>query len=374
MKRLLVLLMLGLTVLGSASSGRSAVYRGGDMVHIAEGDTIRGNLFASARYVDIDGVVTGNVYVMCEVARINGEVHGTVHAFSRRLEIRGSIENQVLFFGETMILDGLVQGDVLAFGRTVEVTRRGKVDGNLLLGCREFMMSGGHIRGALQGGVGRAQLNGVIDQPLTLKLKKVYFGEQFQAPAVNLTMEHELDRSSAGAVPENLTVTITKPRRFYRRIYFYWSVGAMIVVGLLWVALGKHFLQDMLSLGRQRPLLSLGSGFLSLVATPVAAVLLLALILTIPIGVILLVVYCILLYLSYVLSSIFLGQLVLRWFRGNGSTAGLTLSVVIGVVLLSLMEQLPKVGGLIELVAWCLGFGMLVLYIRQNYRSVPVEQ
>ncbi|RMG67130.1 MAG: hypothetical protein D6715_05370 [Calditrichaeota bacterium] len=374
MRRTFVLLMLGVAVLMGARPVRSATYRGGETVHIAAGDTVRGNLFAGARYVDIEGVVTGNVYLSCEVARITGQVQGTVHAFLRRLEVRGSVGDQVLFFGESMILDGPVDGDVLAFGRSVELTSRAQLGGDLMVGCAELMLTGGRVAGGIRGGAGHAYLNGRVAGPVNLKLKEIHFGEAFSAPAVHLTLKRPLSKSKMGAAPENLTVDVVKTRRFYQRIYFYWSIGAMIVVGLLMVALGKHRVEDMLAVARQRPLAGLGSGFLALVATPVAAILLIVLILTIPVGIILLVSYFISLYLSYVLSSMFVGNWILRRLRGNGSAAGLALSVVLGVVLLALLEHVPHLGGLIKLLALCLGLGMITLSVWHSRKPAPSEQ
>lgn len=341
-------------------------YRGDETVRVAAGDTLPEDLFAGSRSVWIDGVVQGDVYAGCQSITVNGEVSEDVLAGCQKLTIHGKVGDMVLFFGQTLTIDGEVTGDVLAFGGEVRITENAHIGGDLFVGTGELNIEGGTIEGKIGGGAGRAYLNAPVGGNVDLELKEVEFGPNYRSDTpTRLTMHHPLDREKAGNVPENLEVTLRKRKQFYERGYFYWSMAAMFIVGLLLIAFGKNFMRDYVNTARQRILPFTGVGFLSLVAWPVAAVILIILILTIPVGAILLVLYFIVLYLSHVFTAVFAGDYLMNLIQKEGRPTSLIVSLVIGVLLVAFLPELPFIGWLIELLIVCFGMGSLIGYIWQ---------
>ncbi len=288
-------------------------------------------------------------------------------AFCRQLTLHGKVNDQVLFFGESLIVDGEVNGDVLAFGGSVELTENALVHGNVLVGTGNFTMEGGRVDGYVRGGAGRAFLNGQVVKSVELKVKNINFGSGYHAGrGTMLTLKAPLDTTKAGNVPADLKITIRKPKHFYQRAYFYWSIAAMFVVGILMVAFMKNFVRDFISVSHQQALKNAGVGFVTLIVIPVAVVILLVLILTIPVSLILLAIYLVVLYLSFIFTAFSLGDYFLSLIQKNGSAPALGWSLLLGVITVALLPKIPVVGWIIKLAIICFGMGSLVIYFWQT--------
>lgn len=347
-----------------AGALQSADYRGTEVVRVAQGDSLAGDLLAGSRHVYIDGVVRSDVLAGSETLTVNGKVGDDVLGFCKELSIHGSVGDMVLFFGRTLVVDGEVKGDVLAFGGEVLITPKAVIRGNLFVWTGELNMEGGKVRGSIKGGSGYAFLNGSVGEGVELKTRKVKFGPDYHAAlGTRLTLRKPLDRKQAGNVPENLELTIEKRKPFFLKGGFYWSLISLFIVGVLIIVFMKNTVREYLPLARRQPLKSTGIGFLVLIAAPIAVIILLVLIFTIPVSLILLALYLILLYIGYVFSAIFLGDYLLGLMKKNGAAPALIGSLILGVILVVLLPKLPFIGWFVKLLLVCFGAGSLLIYL-----------
>jgi hypothetical protein len=342
----------------------AAEYKGAEIVTVGQGDTLGMDLFAGCRYTEIYGVVKGDVYAGCERITIDGEVTQDVLAGCEELQIHGKVGDMVIFFGSNLLIDGEIGGDVLAFGGKVRLTERAVINGNLFIGAGYFNMEGGLIGGNIRGGVGRALFNGIVGEDVELETGSVRFGENYRsAGGTRLTLHEELDEEKAGYIPENLETTIKKKHRFFQGVFFYWSLIAMFIVGILIIAFFKDFSRDYVAFSGQSIAKHLGVGFLALVAAPVAIVILLILVFTIPVALITLAIYLILLYFSFVFTALYVGDYLLGLIRKDESPKSLIWPLLLGVILVLLFPKLPFIGWFFALVIMCFGLGTFVSYI-----------
>jgi hypothetical protein len=73
-------------------------------------------------------------------------------------------------------------------------------------------------------------------------------------------------------------------------------------------------------------------------------------------------------------SSLFIGDYLMSFFRKEQKNNGLYLSMLIGVVLVTLLCHVPFIGMLFEFIIICYGTGSLVNYIwHLKHTSVSVE-
>ncbi len=342
----------------------AADYRGAEMVKVAAGDTVPSDLFAGSRSVYVDGLVQGDVYAGCETITVNGEVEDDLFGFCRTLTVRGKVGDMVVFWGQTVVIEGDVGGDVLAFGGEVRVTGGATIHGNLYVGTGNLVIDGGSISGVIKGGAGSTFLNGKVGQDVDLETKNIHFGPDYQAGGVtHLTLRKELDKAKAGNVPDNLEITIKKRRMFYERRFFYWSLLTLFIAGVLLISLFRNFSRDVIGFARQSIGINLGIGALSLIAIPVAVIILLVLLVTIPVSLIVLALFLIALYLGKVISALFIGNYLLASMRKNGSPVNLFGALAIGVLLVMLLPHVPFIGWLINLVIFAFGLGVIVTYL-----------
>jgi hypothetical protein len=112
----------------------------------------------------------------------------------------------------------------------------------------------------------------------------------------------------------------------------------------------------------ESPLKHVGLGFLIMVVTPIVMFILMIIILTLPLGLILLAAYLILLYISILFTALFGGDYLLRLLKKNGKKS-LFWPLLLGLVVFVLFIQIPIVGFLFSLIVISFGSGSLISYI-----------
>lgn len=350
-------------------SGNTAVFKGADAIRIKEGDTLRQDLFAGCRYLDLRGPAMGDIYAAAERITIEAPVGDDIIAGGRDLIIKSQVRDGVIGFGQTILIDSEIGGDVIAFGGELRLTENARIKGNLYVATGKFILDKGHVEGNIAGGSGYAYLNGNVGGDVKLDLGKVDFDSGYVSGGINrLTLHQPLDEKALKFAPANLEITIEKKEQFFESFFFYWWVIALLVSGIVIFSLFKQAGHDYLEKARKDVLKSIGLGFLILVVTPIALVLLTVLVFTIPLSLILLAVYLVAVYLSLIYSALYAGDLVLRYLRkNNGSWPWLGVFAV-GLILVVLLPKIPVIGWLIGLGIICFGLGSLSAYIWSVYR------
>jgi hypothetical protein len=334
---------------GKVRSGREVTVPAGETVQgdlVASAGTVRidgrvdGDLLASGGQVIVEGAVTGDVLVGAGSTTISGEVGGDVRAGAGQATIEGSVgEDVVLGVGQATVASGTQIGGDLIFGAG-RMQMDGAVAGSVL------GATGNYARGGSVGGSERVN----VEQP-----------EEEQAPTL-------ADRA------------VDALRRYV----------SILVIGLLLLWLLPRVLRGAAEAARRRPLVSFGVGFLGFIAVIVALVL--VVLVTVLVAVVLgllglgsltgvtafggLLVAAIIAFL-FVLAVAFaaqatvglaLGRLLfpgegrsfLRWFG----------ALALGVLVVVLIGAVPVVGGWLEALLVLLGLGALVLMATPGRRRL----
>jgi hypothetical protein len=360
MRRLISWFVLSLIMVGFSTA---AVFKGADTFRINEGDTLHQDLFAGCRYLDIYGPVLGDIYAGCERVTIEAPVGDDVFAGCRELTIKGPIGDNVVGFAQTIFVNNEIQGDLIVYGGELRLTEKAHIHGNVYLGTGKFFLDGGTIDGKIDGGTGQAYLNGKVGKSVCLEAGWVRFDSLYAAgEGTQLVLRKALNEKSSKFIPPDLKVTVKSHKPFYERFYFYWLLLSFLVVGVLLISFFKGFSTDYLTYSRSVVWKNLGLGFLILVVTPVVALILIVLILTIPIGIILTAGYLILLYLSYVFTALFVGDWIIRLVKKN-DLYHLFWPLLLGILCVVLAGKIPLIGWLLKLAVICFGMGSLIGYI-----------
>lgn len=343
--------------------GFSAEYRSGESIVINEGDSLGNDLVSASRHVDILGFIERDIYSAGQRINVEGEIGEDFFGAAQEINIRGKVNDMVFGAGESITIDGEVGGDVVAFASEVRITPRAHIHGNLFVGCGSLSMDGGIITGWTRGAAGDLYLNGSVGDSVSLEAGKVRFGNNYSASqGTHLTLKEDLDRSAPN-LPRNLAISIKKESAFYERGFFYWSLIAMFIVGLLISLIFKNFTNSLLNYAGKNILKNTGIGFLLLIASPVVIAILVILIITIPVALILLALYLIVLYLSSILTGLYVGKYVLELTWKKGRRLNLVLPLTVGLIIIVLLSHLPVVGWLVKLAVISYGMGSFVMYL-----------
>jgi hypothetical protein len=336
-------------------------FRTGDRVIISDTDTIGADLFVGAQYLDVRGYVDGDIYAGCERITIDGDVRDDIRAAGREIVVRGNTGDGVIAFGQTVLIDGSVRGDVIAYGGEVRVT--GRIEGSLYIGCGAFYLDGGQIGGKIDGAADVSELNGSVAGPVKLKGRRVTFGDTYRADkGTYLVLSREPGAEMDANAPEYLEVKVVPPEPFYRTMFFYWAFVAAFVFGLIIILLFKNFMQNYVDFAASQIGHNFGIGFLILIATPIAVVILLMLILTIPTALVLAVMYIFMLYIAGIFVAVLLGDQIQKLFYSKGARQPI-LSLLIGLIITTLLAEVPYAGWFFSLLIVCYGTGSLSRYV-----------
>ncbi|MBP5679403.1 MAG: hypothetical protein J6X28_06230 [Bacilli bacterium] len=134
----------------------------------------------------------------------------------------------------------------------------------------------------------------------------------------------------------------------------------LIAFILLWVR-KKDF--DKVGKAEKTPIHCLkmfGIGFVGLIVIPVAAFIMMLTLIGIPLGFIVIAIYSIFAYLSFIPTSFYLG----KWFLKDKIKNNFLL-LTVSLFILYIIKMIPYLGGFISFIAICIGFGFYVLQMKE---------
>jgi len=322
--------------------------RSGQEVTVPVGETVQGDLIASAGRVRIDGRVDG------DLVATGGEV-----------TVAGTVTGDVLATAGSTTISGEVGGDVRAGTGRARV--EGQIGEDLVLGAGQATIArGAQIGGDLIVGAGRLRLDGTVT------------GSVLGAAG---------DYTRTGSVGGSEQVTVQQPEqertltdRGFDLLRRYVSI---LIIGLLLLWLLPRAFRGAADAVRGRPLVSFGVGILGFIGVVVLLVLVVLVTVLVAVGLGLLglgsltgaavfggtlaagfVAFLFFLAVAFGAQAtvgLGLGRLLFRGPRRSFLKAFVAL--VIGVAVVVLISAIPVAGGWLEALLVLLGLGALVLML-----------
>lgn len=341
---------------------------------IASGETIDDTLLAAGESVLVQGTVNGDLIALGREVRIEGTVTGSVMCAGKRLEVAGSVRGDLYTLNETLAMRGHVGRSVHAMTQTTDLDAAATVDRDLFALGKEIRIAGTLGR-RLSAGVQRAELSGTIGGRAEVNAERLHVFDSAHITGdlvANVPNEARATLGSAAKI-EGATRISAAPdahgsrhelNRFAQPRFYLWQalwLAAAVVCGLLlrWLA---PVVFEPHAPSAMNVLKAAGSGLVALVMTPVVALLAGLSIVGLPAALIGLGAWMAALYLAGVVTSAWLGRLVLR--QGATDLRAFVVALVAGQVILRLVRPLPYVGGLTCFGALLLGLGLLLVASR----------
>ncbi len=351
-----------------AQDGAAQREFGGDRFVAAGAPTVsepvKGDLFIAGGSIDVDAPVDGDVVVAGGRARLGDEVTQSVYAA-----------------GGQITLNGKIGRNVRAAGGRIEVGRQAQIGGNLTMVGGQLRLRGG-VAGYVQVGAGSVLIDAPVTGDVSVTAGRVELGPRARIGGkLRVRSRDELKQAPEAQVLGGIERQAFPPRReragerlgpHGERIAsaggWIWTVGLMLV-GVVLVAMLPRFFGGVAQALREQPAWAAGIGFIVLICTPVAALVLLMTIVGAPLALLLVPLYLALLLIGYVSAGIALGDWALaRWSAEPGTAVApkgkRALAVALAVLAVALAARLPWVGGWIAFAALLLGLGALAMHLR----------
>jgi len=329
--------------------------RSGNIVTVASGEVIDGDLYVGGKTITIDGTINGDLIAAGRTITVNGPVNGSIIAAGETVNINGEVTHAVRVIGETLNISGTIGRDLLVAGAKFSMASTSEIGGDFLLGAGTALIDG-LIKGDINSGVDSL----TIASTASIQGKLTY------------NSENEANIQSGAQIMGTITHKLPDVKE---KIATGTGIGLwgtvigflmILVIGIIIVLLAPRRVEAVTESIRTRPWASLGWGTLILVTTPIAAVIDCITIIGLPLGLIALALYAIAIYLTQLFVGLLIGKLIVGAFRGVIETrAALIGALALGLALLRFLRLIPFVGFFLVLATVLFGLGAILVSERK---------
>jgi cytoskeletal protein CcmA (bactofilin family) len=339
-------------------------------------EVIDGDYVAAGETVEISGVVRGDVYVLGGQVLISGIIEGDLLALGGTVSISGRVDQNVRVAGWQVIISGEVGRNATVGAMNIEVTKRAHLQGSMVAGAANVILNS-PIQKATRIAGRNLTVTNVLASDLDAAVENIrlgagaeikgdftYWSNRSASIGENVVIQGEVTKKAAqgpGAYVEKVMKPITEVVGPLLGIVSFLS---SLIIGAFLVKLFPDFARKTVVTLRTRKWRSLTSGVTTLLIIPIVFGILIITIVGIPLGFVLLMLSSLILYVARIFIMLLIGMLIAEKLNKNISDVG---AFIIGLVVYSLLVQLPIVGWLISFLAVLFGLGAVVQTVKEKY-------
>lgn len=311
------------------------------------------DVYLTGDNVTIDYVVDGNLFVMADTVTINSKIGGDAFIMAKTINVgdQAYIFSNLFAIADSIDIKGVVY-DVYALAQNFTISN-GYIYRDAKLCCNTININGAIGRNAF---VSCSNINFNTDE----NDKGIIYGDLTYSTPSELSFDKNI-------VNGNVTYKAPKvsPEKSVREIVasYILDLGAflafVIIIWLvcLWVA--PKFLNDTNKFVGKKTLNVLGTGLLTLIAVPIACIILLLLQLTAGISLLTVAIYILALIVAKSIFTIVANNYLCSKLNINKNTGIFGMLIVSGVIVW-VISELPYVGSIVSFIISVLGLGVLV--------------
>lgn len=333
-----------------------SAYLAGNNVNVA--GTVKGDLFCAGSSVTISGVVDGDVLCAGDNVSVSGRVGGNLRLAGNTVTVTGATGRAATIGGNSVSLagDASVGSDLTAGGNTLDLA--GSVGRDLRLGAGTATVAGTVSR----------DVDGEVEKFTVTSTAAIgghlHYVSSDDASVAPGTVQGEVRRTDP---PQRATPPAPMNRA---RTIGDWFLGALVgmlglvVLSLTVVLLLPRFVRRVTDTPWRGIGIAALIGLLTLAAILPITVILFVTIVGAGAGLLLVVGFPLALLLSGPLTAYYLGREIMR-----RRTTNMLAMVAVGAALLGAAIAIPFLGFLVGLAAGCVGLGLIVLELRNQFAS-----
>ena len=350
-----------------AAPAAAATIRGNDEVRIDK--NISDDVYAFGGNLDISSDISGDLIVAGGNITVTGRVDGNITATGGQITVNGPVTGTIRVSGGSIVINGRVGRDVLVGAGTLTLGPDSIVVGDLIAGTG-LLRANGIIGDNVRGGLGSAEFAGKVGGDIKISVDDLTL---LDGARVGGDIIYRSDRNAdistgaevQGEIEKKPPLKPQKRSPAWGALGWLWSLVGMILTALVITWLFPGTLKSTKRALTERTGATFGLGAVTLLLTPIAALLLIIFTigLALPIALIALAVYIIAIYIGQIYAAAAIGNALLK--RENGVGA------VLGVIGFSVLRLVPYLGGFVTLVLIIIGLGIVSLACWESWRRPP---
>lgn len=343
------------------------------------GKTIDGPGFFAGNQIRVDGTVEGTTFATGQDVTINGTINGDLFVAAQTISVNGTVSGNIYCAGQTLTLKGRTSGDVFLAGQTISLEKE-SIFGRDLSAAGATIILNGSVQRDFGAGGGDVSINGSVGRDAKLEGGSIAIQDQ---AVINGNLLYKSDKEAVISSNSKIAgrtdwefVDRTPEKKVNKPIMVF-GMGLLNIASalLLWfvIKLWKPEIWKKTSEAiSQQPVKTLGIGAIALIVTPILSILLMITMIGIPIGVLLGIAYAISLYLSKLITAVFIGSWLSKRFGWAEIHKGIWL-VLLGLVILTALGMVPILKVLIWLIVVFAGLGAIVTVNMKHSTSAELE-
>lgn len=368
----LIVIALLAAVLSFAVMGAQAHagdFRSGNNTIVKKGEIIDQTLFITGNNIEINGEVKGDIFCAGQNITINATVRGDILCAGMNVRVSGAVEGDVRLAGQIVTLGATIGRNASLVGETVTTEEASRVGGDLQVGSSMASINGQVLRDVDAAGE-TITFSNTVGRNVSAAGTDVHFSEGTKVGG-NVTYHSDKQLQKSGAVQIAGKVTKEQPISHDTRndnplatalsggIMF---LSMLIVLSLVVAALFPRMLQTVTDNAVTKPGTTALIGLAASVGAPILIIISMLTVIGLLLGVTLLFFWLVVMLLSGVFFSYYIGRLVLR------SNQHVLLTMLVGVAIVFVLSLIPIVNFL-TMIAICLfGSGMV---LRELFHRSP---
>ena len=373
-----IALLLGLAT-PDASTAHFGMHEHTNVV-VAAGEVHEGTIVSiQGERVDIDGDVTGDLFVVAHQVTIRGKLHGNAFIAAQNVDVSGEITGSLHVLGTRTNITGRIGNNVYGLSENFTLAAQGSVESDLWL-----RMYGGVVEGKvgrdlyaegrwieIRGDIGR---DFWVRDMRTVVMPTAKIGRDIHAELEDDAVVDLSPQARLGGELHTTVLTHARGPRFAHFAHgsFYLWFGLRLCAAFL-AGMLLHFVAPWLFRGRLETsgdfFRAMGIGLVTVLAVPVALVLVFVTLFGIPLAVFGWWSYLSALYTAGLLTAALIGTSILR--PASEETSAFGLPLLLGLLLAMVAMSLPFVGGPVRAVVILTGLGLLVDRLRRAWAAMP---
>src|SRR6185503_9390810 len=309
------------------------------LVTIAKNETHR-NLYIAGGTVTVNGTTQGDLYAAGGTVTIEGDVEDDVVIGGGNVTINGRVGGDIRMGGGNIIINNQVDGDVLVGGGTVRVSDKASIGGDLIAGAGTLDLAG-PVSGSAKIAGGVITIASRIGGGVWIRAnEQLVFESGAQVGDVSLKGPKEAvvkDGAKVGKIDFEQVMHRDSGRRGFAGIFtlgFVLQLLTFIAAGLVLIWLFPKRVSALAHGIVARPGISLLTGFLTMIAGPILAGLLLITGIGWMLALMVFLVYILVMIMAAVIAPIFVGSWVVQKLTKKPEMKVDWQAVVIGVIIL----------------------------------------
>lgn len=310
-----------------------------------------------------------NLFSIGKYIKTYGTIEGIHFALGNELNI-SSYDDYGVYFGNNVDINSTIFYDLFAVGNSINLSSESNINRDAYLAGNQVYINT-NINGNLFVTATSLYLNNVtIFGNAYIAASEINFGENvtilgdlkyndnvvtkgIENASLNIVKTYEISDDSEIIDEDEMPV-----QRFYSKIRS--GISLSVVLIIIFSLFPKLYEKLPKEINEKISKYAL-SGLIALVCTPIAVILLMITVLGIPLALILLLLYILFIYLSFGISSIIVGKLILTKLLKKNSN--MYLEILIGVFTVKLLTLIPVVASILNVVCLITGLGIIATLI-----------